>query len=101
MMSPLRLLLLLSIAVIASPSAADQVVCLTAAWPRTDFSRSVVPLAQVRPAGAARAEMPSGAAPRLVGVGAAGISGVELANGTAPRAEIGGQAVDNSVGTVA
>src|SRR3546814_1204735 len=77
MMSPLRLLLLLSIAVIASPSAADQVVCLTAAWPRTDFSRSVVPLDEVRPAGAARDEMPSVDAPRFVGVGAAGIPDVE------------------------
>src|SRR3546814_12221784 len=76
MMSPLRLLLLLSIAVIASPSAADQVVCLTAAWPRTDFSRSVVPLDEVRPAGAARDEMPSVDAPRFVGVGAAGIPDV-------------------------
>lgn len=81
-MSPRRLLLILLLAAVTMPAttvpaAADSIARWAAAWPRTDFTRSAVPLDEIRPGGAERDEMPSIDAPRFAGIAEAGVPGVE------------------------
>ncbi len=59
------------------PAAADPVRKWMQDWPRTDFSRSAVPLDEIRPGGPDRDGIPSIDAPQFETIGQAGIPDVE------------------------
>lgn len=75
-MSILRLIAVL-VAVAAVPAAADPVRTWTYAWPRTDFTRSAVPLEEIRPGGPERDGIPSIDEPRFAAIEEAGVPDVE------------------------
>jgi len=62
---------------VAVPASADPTHKWVQAWPRTDFTRSAVPLAEIRPGGPDRDGIPSIDHPRFVATGDAGVPGIE------------------------
>jgi hypothetical protein len=70
-------LLVVADALAAVPASADPVHRWIEAWPRTDFARSAVPLAEIRSGGPERDGIPSIDAPRFVAVTDADVPDVE------------------------
>lgn len=83
-----RLVFALVLVATAVPAVAEMPAWLTQAWPRTDFTRSAVPVDEIRPGGAERDEMPPIDAPRFVEIGQAGIPAIE----PVVSIELGGEA---------
>ncbi len=73
----LSALVLLVAASASAWAAADPVLRWAGAWPNTDFSRALVPFAEIRPGGPARDGIPSIDAPRFASIAEAAIPGVE------------------------
>lgn len=65
------------VALAAVPVSADPVYTWIKAWPRTDFARSTVPLAEIRPGGPDRDGIPAIDQPRFVAVAEAGVPDIE------------------------
>lgn len=72
-----RLLALVILVAAAAPATADPVRRWAGSWPSTDFSRALVPFAEIRPGGPARDGIPSIDAPRFASIDEAAIPGVE------------------------